>query len=540
MGLTLNIIEHELEALGQVERFGAQNPAFTDVRLYLEGRVVNSGTLYLCRTADEVRVVQGAGGYALLVCAGEEEYAQSEAALTVVGNVPPLVVFDVLLDVFQKYEAWQHRMERICNTGGSLQDLLDASEAFLRNNVVVLDPALKLIAYTKSVPCDDPITMELIAHGYHTEENIRKFKLHKRFKPWAESSGFVVNDTREICKYVTIVKSFTARSSFSLIAVMMCNVEEPTPCLFDIFDMFSASIGFFAARDYPDGKPSGNAVDTFLNDLIAGDLDDESAIVERCQYVGVPYEATFCVFYAKSEENSVPLTRLLADVSFAVAPAKTILVDDAVVVLCFNCSAATCDTLCLERSCMRKGKTIAMRLGDLMARFGLSCGRSAKFSRLSGVSIAYEQARIAYELGMRGVLADVAVKSSASADAWGRVFPFEKCHLDYLMGQLTERQRLIACSTYADAVLSAIAEQDAEANTDNYEFLYSYLAHERRTSVVAEALHMHRNSVNYRVSRIQEQFNLDLDDPKLRFDLIVAYRLRGASFVQNAQPHFFN
>jgi DNA-binding PucR family transcriptional regulator len=92
----------------------------------------------------------------------------------------------------------------------------------------------------------------------------------------------------------------------------------------------------------------------------------------------------------------------------------------------------------------------------------------------------------------------------------------------------------------ADAVLSAIAEQDAEANTDNYEFLYSYLAHERRTSVVAEALHMHRNSVNYRVSRIQEQFNLDLDDPKLRFDLIVAYRLRGASFVQNAQPHFFN
>ena len=37
-------------------------------------------------------------------------------------------------------------MDRICHTGGSLQDLLDASEPFLRNNVVVLDPALKLIA----------------------------------------------------------------------------------------------------------------------------------------------------------------------------------------------------------------------------------------------------------------------------------------------------------------------------------------------------------------------------------------------------------
>ena len=146
LGLTLNIIEHELEALGQVERVCAQNPTFTGVRLFFEGREVCASTLYLCKTADDIRVVQDAGGCALVVRAGGEECTQNEAALTVVGDVSLLAVFDALLDVFKKYEAWQHRMERICTTDGSLQDLLDASELFLRNNVVVLDPALKLIA----------------------------------------------------------------------------------------------------------------------------------------------------------------------------------------------------------------------------------------------------------------------------------------------------------------------------------------------------------------------------------------------------------
>ena len=52
--------------------------------------------------------------------------------------------------------------------------------------------------------------------------------------------------------------------------------------------------------------------------------------------------------------------------------------------------------------------------------------------------------------------------------------------------------------------------------------------YERRITVVAEKLHMHRNNVSYRIGRIEDQFGISTDDPQLRQDLLLAYRVREA------------
>ena len=80
--------------------------------------------------------------------------------------------------------------------------------------------------------------------------------------------------------------------------------------------------------------------------------------------------------------------------------------------------------------------------------------------------------------------------------------------------------------TYAGNILEAIAESDSSARTDNYDFLYTFLECERKTSVTANVLHMHRNNVRYRIDRIEQQFGIDTNDPVLRFDLMLAYHLR--------------
>lgn len=267
MSFTLNIAEHELAAFGRISRTSDENPTFEDVRLFLDGKEFDPSILYVCATASDARKVSKAGCHAVFVGPKAGKPAAA-ATLSVLGDCEALVVFDGLLDVARKYGTWERRMDSIFHTQGSLQELLDVSEPLLQNHVVILDPALKLLAYTKNIPCDDPITVELITHGYHTEDNIRKFKLHKRFAPWSENDGFVINDTKTICKYDTVVKSFKARSAFSLIAVMMCNVVDADGYLLDVFDLFTKRVRYYAERDYPDDKPSGNVVDTFLKDLI--------------------------------------------------------------------------------------------------------------------------------------------------------------------------------------------------------------------------------------------------------------------------------
>ena len=422
-------------------------------------------------------------------------------------------------------------MDFIRLTDGSIQDLLDVSEPFLRNNVVVLDPALKLLAYTKGIPCDDPITVELIEHGYHTDENVRKFKLHKRFKPWSEIDGFVINDTHTICKYVTVAKSFKSHSSFSIISVMMCNNADPDPFLLDIYEMFVVRLGFYAQRDYPDNKPSGSAVDSFLKDLLAGGITDEDAIEERSQYVGIPHDARFCLFYIKAGEHSMPSSRLLSDVSLSVAPAKTIIFDEAVVVLCFNCQNSKCAQHCIAEACPHKKRTVSKRLNDLLDRYDLTCGRSSKFTGLVHARVAYEQARQAYLISQdKSIVANDPIERRI----WSRIFAFDAYAMTYLVKKMSEDETAMLRLTYAGAILDEIAEQDKSSKTNNYEFLYAYLVHERRLTVVAENLHMHRNNVSYRINRIEKQYGIDTSDPKLRQDVLLAYAIRNA-IMQGAQ-----
>ena len=154
-------------------------------------------------------------GAPLVLAVGSDarRLAGAHAALTLEGARSVIEAFTFLQGVFLRYRRWEQELD------ASLQDLFDLSEKFLVNNVVVVDPALKLLAHTRNIPCDDPITVELIKHGYHTEENIRKFQLNKRFEPWATQNGFIINDTYAICKYTTAMFSFKAAGSFSLIVV---------------------------------------------------------------------------------------------------------------------------------------------------------------------------------------------------------------------------------------------------------------------------------------------------------------------------------
>lgn len=527
MSFTLNIAEHELALFGNIERACDDNPSFEDVRLFIAGKAPIPDVLYVCSSAEDVRTVHEGECRAVFVGAD----AVSSAELSIVGEVEPLVVFDALLDLARRFADWQRTMDHIAYADGTLQDLIDASEPFLRNNTVVLDPALKLLGYTKNVPCDDPITNELIEHGYHTEENIRKFKLHQRFKPWSEDEGFVINDTFRICKYITVVKSFKSRTAFSVICVMMCNVVELSPYLLDVYQMFVDRVGMFAERDYPDDKPSGSAVDTFLKDLIRGEIAEED-VMERSTFAGIPYDGRFCLFYMKTDRDSVPVSRLLADVSISVAPAKTILIDDAVVVLCFNCKNSSCAQHCMVGACPNKKRTVSQRLNEMLKRYDLTAGRSSKFAPLSQAPIAFNQAQEAYEISRHPQRERNRV---GKIRIWDRIYSFDAYALDCLISRLSDREIDMMGLTYASAILADMARQDIASKTNNYEFLYTYLLNERRITAVAEQLHMHRNNVSYRISRIEDQYDIDTNEPQLRIDLMIAYCIREAGIGQDAQ-----
>ena len=61
---------------------------------------------------------------------------------------------------------------------------------------------------------------------------------------------------------------------------------------------------------------------------------------------------------------------------------------------------------------------------------------------------------------------------------------------------------------------------------DNFHLLRYFLLTERNITETAKRMHMHRNSVIYRLKRIQREFMLDLDDPEVRLRLAVSFRIQ--------------
>lgn len=70
-----------------------------------------------------------------------------------------------------------------------------------------------------------------------------------------------------------------------------------------------------------------------------------------------------------------------------------------------------------------------------------------------------------------------------------------------------------------------ILDSDHKNGTDYANSLYAYLSCGKNLKEAATTLNLHRNTLNYRIDRIQELFVLDLDDRNLCFELLFSARL---------------
>ncbi|MFF3332757.1 helix-turn-helix domain-containing protein [Streptomyces sp. NPDC002888] len=73
--------------------------------------------------------------------------------------------------------------------------------------------------------------------------------------------------------------------------------------------------------------------------------------------------------------------------------------------------------------------------------------------------------------------------------------------------------------------LGPLLDADRQGNSDLTHTLRVYLEKDRRLAETARALHVHVNTLRYRVERISSLLSADLDDPEVRFFTTLALRL---------------
>lgn len=100
------------------------------------------------------------------------------------------------------------------------------------------------------------------------------------------------------------------------------------------------------------------------------------------------------------------------------------------------------------------------------------------------------------------------------------IYQAEDFALPYLLSLFKEQNRN---QGLLHPALAKLKQYDAEKGSELYDTLYQYLIHERSVIRSAQAMHVHKNSLMYRLQRIQTIIGVNLDDPMARTYLMLSY-----------------
>jgi sugar diacid utilization regulator len=116
--------------------------------------------------------------------------------------------------------------------------------------------------------------------------------------------------------------------------------------------------------------------------------------------------------------------------------------------------------------------------------------------------------------------------AAESAVAGGRLGAVEVTDVTGLRRVLLDFYASPLSRTLLDDVLSPLDALGPERAEMSVRTLLAYLSTRNSLARAAEILTLHPNAVNYRIRRIEQTLELDLDDPDVRFALELACRLR--------------
>lgn len=136
-------------------------------------------------------------------------------------------------------------------------------------------------------------------------------------------------------------------------------------------------------------------------------------------------------------------------------------------------------------------------------------GMSNCFQNLVELSDYYKQSLRAIELG-------VAEENAPN------LFCYSNYYLEHLKTLFVQKE---SAKTFCHPKMQVLLEYDEKNGTELAKTLYLYLVHERNIAATSAAMFMHRNSIVYRIKRIESLVGSDFEDAAERQYLMLSYRM---------------
>lgn len=489
---TLDMIAAELRRLGYSCRQSAEADGrkFRGAGLW-RGGVPQEGILYLVLPGEEkdfpveeipfvtTGIISGAGAY--LSCPGKA----------------PGELLAVLLELFSRLQSWQLQLDEMVYRNAPLPELCEVGARMLDNPVCIHDDWFIMIAMSQEVPrVMPPDYIMSSSRKFIPRAIVEDFKFDNDYlETYAHRTAQYWNSLPETpgCLYVNLWDGEVYQGRLLVVE----DHREFYPLDYLMAEVLTQRAALLLQRQRLGEARSYRTMDDILFQLLSGEKTDPNDESQLLQMLGWNKTDKFTCIRIQSQQESPTLVmeHVLHSDLFQAFPESYIMFE----------GHRQCVVLNLTRRPTMLPR-IRHALAPLCRDYCLYAGISSPVFGIRELKLAYFQA-------------DIALKQAFRQRDQRWILPFSDCALDHILSSLqTPLQPLHIVAPE----LRLLQDHDREKGSQYFETLRVYLQQERDIPRTAEKLIIHRTTLLYRLKKIRDMTELDMDDPNQRLYLLLS------------------
>ncbi len=430
-----------------------------------------------------------------IFCCGESadfsRYARSSFAVVYFGDsVSQAALFNTALESLselQEVTAGMHLLVNALFSGNGLQYLTDTAARLFGNPIYVVDLQHKYLAMSAGLVPDNAFFNEESRSGYISEQGvaaIRANRLDEKIRR-SNTAYYCFNDLAQKGMLVDAVRI----QEIEVGHIMMLESEHPFRDYdADFFHRFSNLVSMELQKDSAYARNKGVMYSYFLSDLLTNPGQDASKIRQRLRLLGYNLKETFYIVAippAGHSTSDLQLNVILDCLIQIFSGSIYVIYEDTIV---FFISRALFQNL---------SEYEMSRLSDYLSANQLKAGISNFFRQLEDMPYFYQQAVDAVRLGLK-------LKDPSPVYYYSDYYAYKMLE--------TAESSGINIRFLIHPGLMRLYLYDQKKGTELIDTLREYLHHPGQTSLVAKDLHIHKNTLLYRLGKIKELIGCGLTE----------------------------
>ncbi|SCP98215.1 PucR C-terminal helix-turn-helix domain-containing protein [Anaerobium acetethylicum] len=467
-----------------------------------------SGIIYIGRVSDlpeKTDGIQEAG----LICIDDVPLPQavrenpSLNLMLVDAEVPLYDLFNMVQDILLDSSYFIQSSAALLNSiirGKGLQYIIEIGSELLGNPVMLGDSNHRVLAYSKCDDVTDGAWTELRDTGYSTYEYTVKYDFKRYIENSVKSRKPVIGDLGKVSRIRRIFSTVVVDGAVvGHLAVLEHNkpfTEKDLEITTFICDVLASEMQ--KNSNYRNSRKV--ILENLVKGLLDGSIKNEEAVTERIKYLKWKPKDKQYVLAVRYDryEDSFGLISYMRDTLRDLLEEQEAVFYDNHIIFIIGCSRDTY----LRRE----------DFGDFirfMEKNRLCAGISQEFTRITELKKYYGQALAGMAQGQKIGKEDV-------------FFMYEEYAVHHIIDICCRQEDI---TDFCHPALLKLIAYDDRHHTDYAKSLFAYIVNMRNMGSTADALHIHRNTMSYRMGKIQEIIGLDLDNNDLSMNLFVSYKI---------------